>query len=147
MESNQKDVFLSRREERLGLLLWFRISRFYNQSIRESNQHLKKWNLTAAQFDVLVQVGSYERLSQQDLAEKLFVTKGNITQLLNKIEKMGLIKRDQEWKTKYISLTEKGQQLFQEVVPDQEQFQSAQFSALNTEEKKVLLKLLKNLQK
>jgi hypothetical protein len=43
--------------------------RFYNQSIRESNQHLKNWNLSSAQFDVLVQVGSHERLSQQDLAE------------------------------------------------------------------------------
>jgi hypothetical protein len=27
-------------EERLGLMLWFRITRIYNQSIRESNQHL-----------------------------------------------------------------------------------------------------------
>lgn len=43
--------------ERLGVLLWFRLSRFYNRSIRETNQHLKKWNVSAAQFDVLVQIG------------------------------------------------------------------------------------------
>ena len=40
-------------EDRLGLLLWFRLSRFYNKSIRETNQHLKEWNVSAAQFDVL----------------------------------------------------------------------------------------------
>lgn len=54
-------------EDRLGLLLWFRLSRFYNKSIRETNQHLKKWNISAAQFDVLAQVGGYNRLTQQEL--------------------------------------------------------------------------------
>lgn len=138
---------MSRHEERLGLLVWFRISRIYNRSIRESNQHLKKWNLSAAQFDVLVQVGSSEKLSQQELADKLFVTKGNITQLLNKMEELGLIMREQEWKTKYLSLTEEGKELFHEVVPKQEQFQAAQFSGLNNEEKKQLLDLLRKIQK
>ncbi|MBP3040769.1 MarR family transcriptional regulator [Bacillaceae bacterium Marseille-Q3522] len=143
MKKRNEEPSLSHQEERLGLLLWFRLSRVYNRSIRESNQHLKKWNLSAAQFDVLVQVGSHQRLSQQELAEKLFVTKGNITQLLGKMEKLGYIKREQEWKTKYLSLTEKGKALFQEVVPRQEQFQAAQFSALTIAEKKQLLFLLR----
>jgi DNA-binding MarR family transcriptional regulator len=136
----------TKQEERLGILLWFRLSRFYNKSIRMTNQHLKKWSLSAAQFDVLAQVGSHKRLSQQELANKLLVTKGNITQLLNKMEELGLVKREQEWKTKYLSLTEAGQALFDEVVPRQEQFQASQFSKLNVEEKKQLLSLLKKIQ-
>ena len=95
-------------EERLGLLLWFRLSRFYNRSIRETNQHLKKWNVSAAQFDVLVQIGGNDRLTQQELGNKLFVTKGNVTQLLNKMEQLDWIQREQEGTTKYISLTEEG---------------------------------------
>ncbi|MGE6610827.1 MarR family winged helix-turn-helix transcriptional regulator [Peribacillus sp. NPDC076916] len=134
-------------EERLGLMLWFRITRIYNQSIRESNQHLKEWNLSAAQFDILVQVGSHERLSQQELANKLFVTKGNITQLLRKMEELGLIKREQEWKTKYLSLTEEGKEFFHEVVPKQEHFQASQFANLNEAEKQQLLALLSKVQK
>ncbi|MFD2615367.1 MarR family winged helix-turn-helix transcriptional regulator [Paenibacillus gansuensis] len=137
---------LSKIEERLGLLLWFRISRFYNQSIRESNQHLKQWNLSAAQFDILVQIGSHERLSQQELADKLLVTKGNITQLLGKLEEAGWIMREQEWKTKYLSLTQKGKEMFDEIVPKQEQFQASQFSGLALEERKQLLALLKKIQ-
>lgn len=147
MNDHRNDSPISRHEERLGLMVWFRISRIYNQSTRESNQHLKKWNLSAAQFDVLVQIGFNERLSQQELADKLFVTKGNITQLLNKMEELRLIKREQEWKTKYLSLTEEGKELFHEVVPKQEQFQAAQFSGLNQEEKKQLLDLLRKIQK
>ncbi|MFJ7995028.1 MarR family winged helix-turn-helix transcriptional regulator [Peribacillus frigoritolerans] len=137
----------SNNEERLGLMLWFRITRIYNQSIRESNQQLKKWNLSAAQFDILVQVGSHERLSQQELANKLFVTKGNITQLLRKMEELGLIKREQEWKTKYLSLTEQGKEFFHEVVPKQEHFQASQFANLNETEKQQLLDLLSKVQK
>ncbi|MGG2017430.1 MarR family winged helix-turn-helix transcriptional regulator [Bacillus sp. S10(2024)] len=147
MKENASNPSLSKQEERLGLMLWFRLSRVYNQSIRESNQHLKKWNLSVAQFDVLVQVGSHEKLSQQELADKLFVTKGNITQLLSKMEGLGFIKREQEWKTKYLSLTEKGKKLFHEVVPSQEHFQVAQFSKLDHEEKKQLLDLLRKVQK
>ncbi|KFN01073.1 MarR family transcriptional regulator [Bacillus clarus] len=133
-------------EERLGLLLWFRLSRFYNRSIRETNQHLKKWGLSAAQFDVLAQIGGHDRLTQQELGNKLFVTKGNVTQLLNKMEKLDWIQREQEGTTKYLSLTEKGRALYEEVVPPQETFQSEKFCKLNRDEQKQLLELLRKLQ-
>ncbi|PQZ56647.1 MarR family transcriptional regulator [Bacillus sp. MYb209] len=133
-------------EERLGLLLWFRLSRFYNRSIRETNQHLKKWNVSAAQFDVLVQIGGHDRLTQQELGNKLFVTKGNVTQLLNKMEQLDWIQREQEGTTKYISLTEKGKVLYEEIVSPQETFQAEQFEKLNRKEQKQLLELLKKLQ-
>ena len=133
-------------EDRLGLLLWFRLSRFYNKSIRETNQHLKEWNVSAAQFDVLAQVGGPDRLTQQELGNKLFVTKGNITQLLNKMEQLEWIRREQEGTTKYISLTEKGRALYEEIVPPQETFQAEQFQNLNVEEQHQLLQLLKKLQ-
>ncbi|WP_454639886.1 MarR family winged helix-turn-helix transcriptional regulator [Bacillus mycoides] len=132
--------------ERLGVLLWFRLSRFYNRSIRETNQHLKKWNVSAAQFDVLVQIGGNDRLTQQELGNKLFVTKGNVTQLLNKMEQLDWIQREQEGTTKYISLTEKGKVLYEEIVLPQETFQAEQFDKLNREEQKQLLELLKKLQ-
>jgi DNA-binding MarR family transcriptional regulator len=136
---------LSKQEKRLGILLWFRLSRFYNQSIRETNQHLKKWEITAAQFDVLAQVGTAGRISQQDLADKLVVTKGNIAQIIQKVEELGWITREQDWKTKYVSLTAEGKALFDDVVPMQEQFQAAQFNNLNPSEQKQLLDLLKKL--
>lgn len=146
MDRNDTEIFLSKRDERLGLMIWFRLSRVYNQSLRESQQHLKKWSLSAAQFDILAQVGAHGRLSQQELADKLFVTKGNITQLLGKLEELGFVAREQEWKTKYVSLTEKGKALFDDVVPVQEQFQASQYNALDRDEKRQLLDLLKKIQ-
>ncbi|KHF40399.1 MarR family winged helix-turn-helix transcriptional regulator [Halalkalibacter okhensis] len=131
---------------RLGLLLWFRLARFYNQSNRLSNQHVKKWGLTIAQFDLLAQVGARQPISQQELADKLLVSKGNITQMLTKMEKLELIMRKQEWRTKLLTLTEKGQQLYEEVVPIQESFQAAQFQKLDRMEQKQLLAILKKLE-
>jgi len=137
---------IDRQEERLGLLIWYRLSRIFNQSLRASNQHLKAWDLTAAQFDCLVQIGSREGLTQQELADKLFVTKGNVTQLLSKMEQLGWIIRKQSWKTKSLFLTEQGRKLYNEAVPAQEHFQASHFDGLNLEEKKQLIALLRKVQ-
>jgi|SRR5699024_10140920 len=145
-ETANDEFMLSNKDKRLGLLLWFHLSRFFNHSIRLSNQHLRDWNLSVAQFDILVQIGSTKRLTQKELGDKLLVTKGNVTQLLGKMEKMDLIMREREWKTKYLSLTEKGKALYQDVVPQQEAFQASQFCNLNREEQHQLLELLKKLQ-
>jgi len=81
------------------------------------------------------------------LAEKLLVTKGNIAQILAKMEKAGWIKREKEWRTNYLSLTEKGKKLLEAALPEQERFQAAQFSPLTAEEKKRMLTHLRKLQK
>lgn len=137
---------MEKRERMISILAWFRLSRFYHESIRKSNQHLKKWDLTISQFDVLAQVGASEPISQQELAEKLLVTKGNVTHMLAKMEQLGWVKREREWKTKYITLTPKGKRMLEDVLPAQEQFQADQFKNLSFEEKKQLHELLKKLE-
>lgn len=146
-KTNHDNSHLSTKEKRLALLVWFRLSRFYNQSIRQTNQHLQQWDITTAQFDALNQIGLHQPITQQQLGAKLEVTKGNITQLLKRMESASLIKREREWKTKYISLTEQGARLYKEVIPRQEQFQIEQFCGLDHEEQVQLLHLLKKLQK
>lgn len=133
--------------KRLVLSIWFRLVRFYNQNLRETNQHLKQYDITATQFDALNHIGLHQPITQQQLGEKLEVTKGNITQLLKRMECANWIKREQDWKTKYISLTEAGIKLYEEVVPSQEKFHIDQFNKLTHQEQKQLLILLKKLQK
>jgi DNA-binding MarR family transcriptional regulator len=137
----------SNKSKNLAVLLWFRLARFYLKNVRESNNQLKKWGLTTAQFDVIVHVGRNKRLTQQELADKLVVTKGNVTHLLKKMEELQWIKREVEWKNKYLSLTEIGQKMYEEIVPTQDEFQQAQFSKLTEEEQIQLLTLLRKLNK
>ncbi|TSB46991.1 MarR family winged helix-turn-helix transcriptional regulator [Alkalicoccobacillus porphyridii] len=133
--------------QRLSILLWFRIAKFYHQSNKLSNEHVKAYDLSISQFDLLAQTYANQPISQMDLAEKLLVTKGSITQMLAKLEQRELIKREQQWRVKHISLTEKGKELMEKALPDQSAFQSSLFSSLTTEEQKQLNHLLKKLQK
>lgn len=146
-DSKHEKLLLSTKDKRLALLIWFRLARFYNHSIKQTNNHLQQWDITMAQFDALNQIGLHQPITQQQLGGKLEVTKGNITQLLKRMETACLIKREQEWKTKYIALTEEGQALYEEVLPLQEQFQIEQFCGLDSDEQAQLLHLLKKLQK
>lgn len=142
------DNFVSSpKEKRLSLLVWFYLSRFFNKSNRLSSQHLKEWGLSISQFEVLAQVGSNHRITQKELSERLLVTKGNIAQIVAKLEKLELIQHEREWKTKYLSLTKKGQLLYNDVIPEQEAFQTSQFSNLDRDEQQQLLSLLKKLYK
>ncbi|MEH7350043.1 MarR family winged helix-turn-helix transcriptional regulator [Gottfriedia acidiceleris] len=144
---NSHNEASANKSKNLAVLLWFRLARFYLKNVRESNNQLKKWGLTTAQFDVIVHVGRNKRLTQQELADKLVVTKGNVTHLLKKMEELQWIKREVEWKNKYLSLTEIGQKMYEEIVPTQDEFQEAQFSKLTEEEQLQLLTLLRRLNK
>ena len=128
---------------RLRLLLWLRLARTYNRLLRSANDQLAPWNLSIAQFDVIAQVGSAENLSQQELAERLFVTQGNITQHIDKLEQRGLLARCREGRINRLGLTEAGRRLYDEVVPAHEAAQAARFGSLSHEEQHQLLTLLR----
>ena len=137
---------VSKKETKLGYLIWFRLARVYNQNLKSTNIHLKEWDLTTAQFDVLSHIANEHPIMQQELADKLFVTKGNITQLLNKLESLGYIRREREWKTNFLYLTPEGKELFDEVLPAHLEYQADQYKQLTKDEKKQLLQLLKKIQ-
>lgn len=132
----------------LGSLIWLRVSRFAHQSNLLSNDFLKQYGITVAQFDILNQIATYEPISQKELAQKVTVTEGGISRMVTRLEKEGLLKREQDWKTKTISLTEKGRNKLEQVFQAQLQFQTSLFDeVLTEEEQKTLLKLMTKLQK
>ncbi|MED3553246.1 MarR family transcriptional regulator [Cytobacillus praedii] len=131
-----------------GSLIWLRLTRFTHQSNLLSNEFLKQFDLTTAQFDVLMQISTYEPLTQSELAEKVTVTQGGISRMLARLEKEGLIERKQEWKTKTISLTNKGREKLDSAFEDQLEFQTSFFDeCLSEEEQKMLYSLMSRVQK
>ncbi|MED3572328.1 MarR family transcriptional regulator [Cytobacillus praedii] len=131
-----------------GSLIWLRLTRFTHQSNLLSNDFLKQFDLTTAQFDVLMQISTYEPLTQSELAEKVTVTQGGISRMLARLEKEGLIERKQEWKTKTISLTNKGREKLDSAFEAQLEFQSSFFDeCLSEEEQKMLYSLMSRVQK
>lgn len=72
---------------------------------------LKQFDLTVNQFDTLVQILIHQPVSQMEIAEHLTITKGGVSHMLGRLEKEELIERKQDWKVKYITLTEKARLL------------------------------------
>lgn len=130
---------------RSSVLAWLRLARVFQKIDHASLAHLRDWDLNVAQFDVLTQVAVAQGITQQELAKKLLVTKGNISQLLDRMELHGLILRIQVGRRNLLSLTVKGQRLAAQVVPMQEEMIAQQFSALSPQEVDQLLALLRKL--
>jgi DNA-binding MarR family transcriptional regulator len=56
-------------------------------------ERLRQIGLSVPQCDVLTTLTEAEGVSQQDLAKRLYVTKGNISGLLDRLEGAGLVER------------------------------------------------------
>jgi DNA-binding MarR family transcriptional regulator len=130
---------------RPSVLGWLHLLRISHRVLQAAALHLSASGLSNAQFDVLSQVGTAEGISQLELAKRLFVTQGNITQLLDKMEARGLIRRVPQGRAKRLYLTPAGHQLFAEVVPVHQDFIASQLSALTIDEQRHLLHLLAKL--
>src|SRR2546430_603222 len=96
------------------LLAWLRLARIYQKVERAATGQLRPFGLSFAQFDVVAQVGAREGLTQQELAEALLVTKGNVCQLLAKLEAAGLVARRPDGRANRLFLTDRGRALADE---------------------------------
>src|SRR5512138_2056451 len=86
-----------------AVLAWLRLARVFQKIDARSERFFRSQELNTAQFDVLAKVGAASGMTQQELANALLVTKGNISQLLARMEHDGLIARRQEGRTNCLS--------------------------------------------
>ena len=126
----------------LSTLIWLRMVRFVQNSNQLSNEHLRQFGLTVAQFEALAHIRNFEPITQSELAEGLTVSGGGISRMLARLEAEGLISRRQDWKTKHISLTDKGRELLERAFPSQLEQQSSLFDDALTDDEKVHLHAL-----
>jgi len=133
---------------RASLLGWFRLARTFQLIDRRTAAHLKAFDLTVAQFDVLAQVGAAEGMTQQKLADALLVTKGNVAQLLDRMESRNLIERRPAGfgRANLVYLTTNGRALHRKTVPAQEDLIDRCFCALTKDEQEQLARLLRKLE-
>ena len=127
------------------VLAWLRMVRVVSRTQRAATEHLREFDLTLAQFDVLAQVSAAPGPSQQELADRLLVTQGNVCQLLDGLEKKKLVERRREGRSNRIFLTPGGHELSAQAVPEHEQWQAARMTALDESEQRQLLQLLRKL--
>lgn len=132
----------ARRPLSAGLLAWVRLVRVFQKVDRVSTESLRPHQLSPAQLDVLAKVGGSEGISQQELADALLVTKGNVCQLLDKLEANGLLERHPAGRQNRLFLTERGHQMFETVVPAHDALVASLFGSLSAAEQRQLGRLL-----
>ncbi len=138
--------FLQGRQVRTpGLLAWWRLARIVQKVDRVATESLRWRQLSPAQVDVLAKVGSSEGISQQELANALLVTKGNVCQLLDKMEGTGLLERRPDGRVNRLFLTDQGRRVHDEVVPQHEAMLAERFNTLSESDQHELLRLLRQL--
>lgn len=97
---------------------WIRLVRVHDRMGRLLEQQVRRHGLTLGQFDVLTHVARHEGQSQQELANELLVTKGNISHLVDRLEAAGLLeRRDGPGRIRRLHMTPAGNSLLGQVVP------------------------------
>jgi MarR family transcriptional regulator, organic hydroperoxide resistance regulator len=76
-----------------SIRVWFRLVRMMARMQAAISDRLREIGISISQCDVLTTLTEQEGVSQQQLAERLYVTKGNISGLLDRLEEAGFVER------------------------------------------------------
>jgi DNA-binding MarR family transcriptional regulator len=105
--------------------VWFRMLRLHARFDAAIGDRFKTIGLSVPQCDVLTTLTEREGVSQQELAERLYVTKGNISGLIDRLQAAGLVERrstEGDRRSHAIYLTDEGRRLAHQGVELQRSF-------------------------
>lgn len=72
---------------------WLRFLRLNQRIARLAARVMRETGVSVPQFDVLSTLSEREGATQQEIAERLYVTKGNISGLIDRMAEAGLVER------------------------------------------------------
>jgi len=129
------------------LVIWFRLMRIAQKMGRSGGGLIQSFGVTPPQFLVMLHLQAQENdnLTQQQLADALLVTKGNISQILKIMEREGLIVREQEGAANKISLTACAYAILEKLQTAHTQFVHDHLNILSEAEQVFLIEILAKL--
>src|SRR5215207_5131954 len=102
------------REEADPLRVWFRFVRLNRRVTQAIGAELRAIGLSIPQFDLISTLTEREGLTQRELAERLYVTKGNVSGLVDRLVGAGLVERraiEMDRRSHALHLTSRGREL------------------------------------
>jgi len=133
-----------------ALKLWVVLARCFNSFAQNEAQQLKAFDLTAPQFGVLEALAHLGPMKMCDIGNKLLMSGANVTGVVDRLEKKGLVRRmmDAEDRRMFlIHLTAEGSKVIVKLFPIHAEQIEVFTDALNAKEKRQLTDLLKKLGK
>lgn len=140
-----------RNDPRASLRTWLRLLTCTNLVEREVRGRLRdQFDTTLPRFDVLAQLDAAAReskaeLTMSDLSRRLMVTNGNLTSLIGRLVREGLVKRETlptDRRTQIVRLTAAGKRSLDAMTSEHQQWIDSLFSELTTADRARLFELL-----
>jgi DNA-binding MarR family transcriptional regulator len=119
-----------------ALRVWFRLIRLQTRARLAIANRLRELELSVPQCDVLTTLTEREGVSQQELAARLYVTKGNISGLIDRLVASGLVERRSlagDRRSHAIHLTPTGRDLARRGIEAQKAFVEQTFGRIAPE--------------
>ncbi len=132
------------------LKIYTQLMRATDAVTEKMHRHLLDYRLSTSQFGVIEALYHLGPLCQKDIGEKILKTSGNITLVIDNLEKRKLVKRKKDSNDRRrmkVRLTESGYELIEKIFPDHSKIAHKVFSVLEPEEQNSLSLLLKKLGK
>lgn len=73
--------------------VWFRLLRLNQRNALAMSARLRMIGLSVPQFDLLSTLSEREGITQSELADRLYVTKGNVSGLVDRLVEAGMVER------------------------------------------------------
>ena len=144
--------FIARRDDHSALRIWLRLLTCTQLIERRVRSRLREdFHTTLPRFDLMAQLERYrEGLKMNELSRLLMVTGGNVTAIVDQLEKEGMVERLDEPADRRafrIRLTRSGEKSFGEMARAHEQWVVGLLAGLTRRERDELLKLLAKLKR
>ena len=135
-------------DEKLALDTFIKLMRAAESFLSRTASELDNAGLTSSQFGVLEAIYHLGPLCQKELAAKILKSSGNMTLVIDNLEKRTLVRRerDQDDRRFYrIHLTEQGRELMTDLFPQHAMIIRREMDCLSSDEKMELGRLCKKL--
>jgi len=132
----------------LALNTWVKLARAFNSFYKKSTDNIRSSGLTQPQFAVIDVLGHLGALKVGEICNKMLVSGGNMTLVLDNLEKSNLIERihsKEDRRAIVVRLTANGEKLFSDIFPKHADHVYKLMSVLTPDEQRILGDLLKKL--
>ena len=136
------------KEERRALDLYIKLSRAAESVNQRVNRHLQDAHLTVSQFGVLEAIYHLGPLTPGQLCDKILRSTGNLTLVIDNLEKRGLVTRRQnpeDRRSTIVELTTAGHELITAMLPVHVQTVVQEMAVLSPAEQEQLAALCRKL--
>jgi DNA-binding MarR family transcriptional regulator len=132
----------------LSVSLWFRLLSCHARILGELRRELENQDMTVARFDLLASLDRHDGQTLAALSRDLLVTAGNVTGLVDRAERDGVVARRPDPSDRRVArvwLSEKGRALIKALLPIHEAHVHAVLGGMPAAERRELRRLLGSL--